>query len=338
MLHRPSGHDPGGPERIPPVNHMHGGREPGEKQRFLHRRVSSPDDRHLLSAIERPVAGGAGRDPPIHEMPFRGKAQPAGAGAGRDDEGLGAPTAVSCTDPEGTAGEVHRGGVEFHHLGPEPFGLPAEEVHHLEAGDPVGKPGVVLHIGGEHELPPGKADLGDGSGTGQEQGRKLGARRIETCGVAGGTAPDDDEAAGRITRGIHVEGCEGAARLARRRVSEPLSAREPGERGELRNGELTRGGSRGPDRERRPARAAPSRRARSPSAAMQFFRVLRRCRKRPRTSRWNRTGSPGRGGSGRGTRRRTAATTRGRGRKAAGWMRKSSRGRTACCTTTLRGP
>jgi hypothetical protein len=58
----------------------------GEVQRFLDRGIAAADHRHLLAAEEEAVAGGAGGDAEALEAPSRRQAQPAGLGAGGDDQ------------------------------------------------------------------------------------------------------------------------------------------------------------------------------------------------------------------------------------------------------------
>ena len=61
------------------------------------------------------------------------------------------------TDPnlERAFGEVDSGGFDRLDFSPETLRLGSEVDHQLGAHDAVGETGVVLNIGGEHELPTG---------------------------------------------------------------------------------------------------------------------------------------------------------------------------------------
>ena len=69
--------------------------------------------------------------------------------------------------------------------GPEPLGLVTEVLHQLRAHDPLGEARIVLDVGRLLEQPaPGEAL--------DHERLQVGARRVQRCRVAGGTAPDDD--------------------------------------------------------------------------------------------------------------------------------------------------
>ena len=70
------------------VHQIHMAGEIGQKQGFLDRRVAAADDGHRFFAEEKSVAGGAGRDPETGEFLLAVQAQPAGAGAGGDNQGI----------------------------------------------------------------------------------------------------------------------------------------------------------------------------------------------------------------------------------------------------------
>lgn len=69
---------------------------------------------------------------------------------------------------------------------PETFGLRTEALHELGAHDGVWEPGVVLHLGGQHELAPR-------CGTLEDDGCEVRTGRVERGGEAGGAGSDDDD-------------------------------------------------------------------------------------------------------------------------------------------------
>ena len=75
-----------GAEFIAAVDHRHFAGEIGEEQRFFDGRVAAADDQNLLVAIEKAIAGGAGRNAEALELLLGRKVQPLGLGAGADDQ------------------------------------------------------------------------------------------------------------------------------------------------------------------------------------------------------------------------------------------------------------
>src|SRR5207248_9529596 len=63
--------------------------EVGEKQRFLDRGVAAADHHDLLAAIEKSIAGRAGRHAKALEFLLRRRAKPARLRAGGENDGLG---------------------------------------------------------------------------------------------------------------------------------------------------------------------------------------------------------------------------------------------------------
>ena len=86
------------------------------------------------------------------------------------------------------AGEVDAIGVGGHELGAEALGLLAEAGHELRAHDAFGEAGVVLDVGGEHQLAAG-ADAFD------DHRLEVGARRVHRRGESGRAGSDDDDVA-----------------------------------------------------------------------------------------------------------------------------------------------
>jgi len=126
------------------VNHRHFLGVASQEQRFLHRGVTAADHRDLLVPEEEAVTDRAGRDAASHEAGFRRQAEPAGRGAGRDDD---RPRVVLVTlglDPQGRPGKVDRNRVFVDELRSKPLGLLAHAVHELRTHDPLGEAGIVL--------------------------------------------------------------------------------------------------------------------------------------------------------------------------------------------------
>ena len=61
----------------------------GQVKRFFHRRIAAADHDNLFAAIEKPVAGRAGRDAKALEFLLGWQAQPLGLGTGGYDQGIG---------------------------------------------------------------------------------------------------------------------------------------------------------------------------------------------------------------------------------------------------------
>ena len=62
------------------------GGEASEEQRLFHGGIAAADDGDLLARGEEAVAGGAGADAVADQRLLAGQVEPAGAGAGRDDQ------------------------------------------------------------------------------------------------------------------------------------------------------------------------------------------------------------------------------------------------------------
>ena len=115
-----------------------------------------------LLAEEEAVAGGAGGDAVAEQLAARTREpEHPRRRAGRDDDRLGAVLGVADPHPERARREVDAVGVGGDELGAEALGLLAELHHELGAHDPVGEAGVVLDVGGEHQLPAGADALDD---------------------------------------------------------------------------------------------------------------------------------------------------------------------------------
>ena len=86
----------------------------------------------------------------------------------------------------GPCRQVDGVGVGGDEPGAEALGLLAEPRHQLGAHDAVGEAGVVLDVGGEHELAAGGEALDD-------ERREVRARGVDGRGQTGGAGADDDD-------------------------------------------------------------------------------------------------------------------------------------------------
>ena len=150
------GHDPRGAQLVATVDDRDVGRELGEEQCFLDCGVAAADYGDVLVPEEEPVTGRTGREPVAQEALFFGEAQHGRLGAGRHDHRpcpvLGVAHKHSML---ARGGEFDAGGFVGDELGAEPDGLGPHPSHELGSHDPVGEPGEVLDLGGQHQLAAG---------------------------------------------------------------------------------------------------------------------------------------------------------------------------------------
>ena len=163
----------------------HLGREACEEVRLLHRGVAAADHHDVLVGEEGCVAGCAVGDAAALELSLRFQPELAGAGAGRDDHGVGAVFVVADPDAVGALGKVDLGHVVGDEVGSEPLGLAAELLHHLGAEDAFGVPRVVLNVARDHQLAAPVEAL-------DHERLQVGARSVKGGGVAGRAPADDD--------------------------------------------------------------------------------------------------------------------------------------------------
>src|SRR2546426_1665147 len=154
VLERAVLHDLRGAQGVATVDDRDLGAELGEEGRLFHGRVAASDHEDVLVLVEEAVAGGAGGNAADlgPEIQLLGQPEPAGPRAGGDDEGLRAHLFLVEGERERTAREIHLAGRSRGELAAEPRGLAAEAVHQLRAEDPFGEAGIVVDVGGQHEL------------------------------------------------------------------------------------------------------------------------------------------------------------------------------------------
>ncbi len=186
VLEGPPLHNLRGAQLLPPVEDVHLFGKLGEEGRLLHGAVAAADHRHRLPAEEGAVAGRAGAYALPDEALLVLQPQVPGRCAGREDGGLGVDRGLPVNqEPERALPEVHVRDGPMAGLGPEPFGLVLEAVHHLRAHQPLGEAGVVFHVGRRGELAAGLRAH-------EDEGAQVGPRRVEGRRPAGRTGPNHD--------------------------------------------------------------------------------------------------------------------------------------------------
>jgi len=129
--------------------------ELGEEECFLDRGVAATDDADRLAAEEEPVTGRARRHTAREQPLFRLEPEHACARAGRQDDRVGAVLGVADPHAERRRREIDAVGIGGDQVRTEALGLLTEAGHELRPEDAVREAGVVLDIGGEHELAAG---------------------------------------------------------------------------------------------------------------------------------------------------------------------------------------
>ena len=175
------------------MNNSHGLGELGEEGGFLHGGVAAAHDCDVVALEEEAVAGRAGGDTTAGELGFARNAQVTRCGAGGEDDGAGLEDIVAHVDALDIALELD--GVDEVHaqVSAKTDGLGTHLFHELRAHDALLEAGVVLHLGGVHELAAVLVAL-------EDDGLELGAGCVESCGVAGRAGADDDDVVDGVCR------------------------------------------------------------------------------------------------------------------------------------------
>ena len=159
----------------------------GEIQRFLDRGVAAADHRHLLAAVEKPVAGRAGGHALAAQRHFARNSQPLGLCAGADDEAIGDifVPAVTHRAERRAAVQIDRDDGVPDHARADMLGLRLHLLHQPRALHHVAETGIVLDIGGDGQLPAGLHAL-------HHDRFQHRARGIDRGGVACRAGADDE--------------------------------------------------------------------------------------------------------------------------------------------------
>ncbi len=179
-----------GPQFVATVHERDFGGELGQEQSFLDRRIPAADHHDFLAAVEKAIAGGAGRNARALQCSFALQAEPFGLSSGGDDQGLGQPHRPGIAgQPEGPGRKV--GGYDdvIHDFGADVRSLFPHLVHQPRALDDLREAGIVLDVGGDGELAARRQ-----SG---EQGRaQQSAGGVDRGSVTGGSRSHDQTADG----------------------------------------------------------------------------------------------------------------------------------------------
>ena len=157
-----------------------------EVQRFLDRRVAAADHRDRLAAIEKAIAGRAGRHALAAKGLFRGQPQVLRRGAGGDDQRIAGVLAVIAEQAKGTLAQIDPIDMVEHDLGVESFRMAAHALHQRGSLQMLDIARPIVHIGGGHEL----AALLQ---AGDQHRIAIRPGRIDGRGVACRSRPQDEE-------------------------------------------------------------------------------------------------------------------------------------------------
>ena len=149
-------HGLGSPENIATDNHIYLVAEAGQIGGFFTGGIAAAHHRHILAAIEKAVAGGAGRYARPTEPGFRRKPQVFGRSARGDDQGFGLDLVFAIyRDLKRTLGQIGLRHGSAADIRPETLGLGAHLVHQFVGIYPVLETGIVLHDRRGRKLPAG---------------------------------------------------------------------------------------------------------------------------------------------------------------------------------------
>ena len=167
-------------ELVAAVDERHALAEPGEVARLLHRRVAAADDGHVLAAEERAVAHGAGADALVLELVLAREAEVLGARAGGDDDRLGSVGSLSSSPTQTLNGRFEKSTLCTSSVTISvPWCSACSRKRCISSwpGHLRGEAGVVLDVGGEHQLAAG--DEPAGVEAFEAEGLEIRARRVD---------------------------------------------------------------------------------------------------------------------------------------------------------------
>ena len=163
---------------------------------ILHRAVTPTDDGdHLAPEVGKRTVADRARGhaaTALCQALLVLKSDPVGIGPRGYDHGIAFDLcAAAGLQQERTNRKIHLRHVVGDYASVEAHGLRLEVLHHVDARHPLGKPGVVLYLGREHELPAGNHCAA--SRALNDEGRKIGAGRINSRGPRCRPGSDDDD-------------------------------------------------------------------------------------------------------------------------------------------------
>ena len=175
-----------GAQEIAAMHQRHLVGEVGEEHGFFNGRVAAADHRHFLAAIEKAVAGGAGRHAEALILAFAFQPQPVGGCAGGDHQRIGGvDVAAVAPQREGAARQVDLCDGVADELGAQILGLFLHLVHQPGALNGVREAGIVFDLCGDGELAAG-LDARD------QRRLQHGAGGVDRGSAAGGAAAQND--------------------------------------------------------------------------------------------------------------------------------------------------
>ena len=191
VVHRSLLHDLRGAQLVAAMNNRDFRSELCQKRSFFHCRVPSANNGEFLIAEEETVARRACGEPVPHEFRFTGKTEHARRGARRRDHRLAFARRVLTVYPdlERSRREVDLRHVRIDHARSKTLRLLSKIGHQLRSHTPFGEAGIILNVGGRHELATGEHP-------GEADRLEIGPRRIHSSSQAGGTGADDDDVLG----------------------------------------------------------------------------------------------------------------------------------------------
>ena len=189
-------HDLRCPQLIAPMDQGDLGGELGQEAGLLDGTVSAAHDSDLLAPEEETVAGRAGGQPVAEQMLLGHETEHQRLRAGRHDDRVRLVDIVADPDLERTLREIDGRRLGRQELGAETQRLLAEVDHQLRTHDAGGKAGIVLDLGGEHQLA-ARLIAGAARLTFDDERREVGASGVDGSGEPGRAGADDDDVAGR---------------------------------------------------------------------------------------------------------------------------------------------
>ena len=169
------------------MHDRHLARDLSQIERLFDRGVAAADHDHILAAIEKAVAGRAGRDAVAAEGLLGRDAEPARLGPRRDDQSIaGIGRAAVAMEPERALAEFDADDVIGNEMRADVFGLKSHLLHQPRTLDRLGEARIVLDVGRDGQLTAG-LKAGDQHRLEQRTGG------VDRRRIAGGAGTDDDE-------------------------------------------------------------------------------------------------------------------------------------------------
>ena len=179
--------NPLGPEAVAPMDHRHRGRMMRQIQCLLDRRIAPADHRDMFFSKEKSIACRAGRNAETLEFLFRIEPEPPRLRPGRDNHRVGQiniPRVAHAA--ERPHRKIDRHDQVIHHCRADMRRLRRHLLHQPRSLHRLGEPGIVLHLGGDGQLPPRLQ-------SGHQHRLERSTRRIDRRRVAGGAGSDDQD-------------------------------------------------------------------------------------------------------------------------------------------------